>query len=153
MTRSGVFIDAPALRARERRVHEDQRRPKFGRGQRGQHGAVEAGDGRTSEKEFQLLAPAQIELVEVQFLDARQHADERAVAGTRLEDDIPAPRLRGDHRQGCKVCRGRKLLEADLILASDGLGRQGVDQVGDRGNVGALNGPESGQVKCKSCFQ
>jgi len=76
MAERGVFIDASALRTGERRVHEDQRRPQFGRGQRSQHGAVEAGDGRASEKEFQFLAPTPIELVEVQFLDARQHGDE-----------------------------------------------------------------------------
>jgi len=75
------------------------------------------------------------------------------VTGTRLEDDIAAPRLRGDHGQGCQVRRSRKLLEADLILASDGLGREGLDQVGDRRDVRAHDGPKAGQVKCKPGFQ
>lgn len=135
MADGSIVVCAAAERARERRVHQDERRAVACR----KHGvdgrAVVAGHRSAGEDVWQPNTTRAVEFVEVERPVGRDLCHQKPVAGAGLQDHIVGLTVGEQHGNGGNVDGGRELLPFDLLFAAHGLGRQPRGKVDQRRDV------------------
>lgn len=148
-------IRAAPERAREGRVHEDQRGRVLVSKRAGDCRAVMAGDRGAGENVGEASAAGLIEFVDLQLGDARKLAYEETVPGARLKDDIARLSIGEHDGDRGKIYGRRELLPVELFLATDGLGREAVHQRNRPVDVLAREGCVGGgaEAQCQRVFE